>query len=215
MMLGCPSWAALKTGVRPHCRRHSTQTTTRGRVVGSAQRTCHHRSSALTMAAVVQGKVKDYSVSTPTLPTGCFTPWISPTSASFTCTTCHMRALSSDNTQHTMHRQCTLQDTWGYTYRPSTHSPRHEQWNPACTCRWQAVPHQHVLLELRRAACWIHSRQFHGAMTPSLWLGAWWFLHGHRLQHGAEHSALAIKMERITSEHKKRNNNPVMHALRG
>ena len=43
------------TGVKPHCRRHSTQTTTRGRVEGSAQRTYHHRSSPLNMAGVAQG----------------------------------------------------------------------------------------------------------------------------------------------------------------
>ena len=71
IMLGCPSQAALKTGVKPHCRRHSKDNNK-----GKSGRECTENMSpqiiSTNMAAVVQGKVKNYSASTPTLPTGCF-----------------------------------------------------------------------------------------------------------------------------------------------
>ena len=67
MMICCPSRAALKTGVRPHYRRHSTQTIIKGRVEGSAQRTCHHRSSALTMVAVQGNSQELFCINTHTI----------------------------------------------------------------------------------------------------------------------------------------------------
>ena len=114
------------------------------------------------MAAVVQGKVKNYSVSTPTLPTGCFHT-MNPT---------HFNLVHSYYLLHacTLITQPTTHSTDNVPYRTpeGTHSPRHKQQDPLCSPQLQLAPRQHVLLELQSAACCIHSWQFHGAMTPSL-----------------------------------------------
>ncbi len=165
MMLGCPSKAALKTCQAPL---QETQHTDNNK--GKSGRECTENTSpqiiSTNMAAVVQGKVKNYSASTPTLPTGCFHS-MNPTHfnlvhlyyLSHACTL--VTQLTTDNVPHR-----TPEGTPIGLVRTS--SLRHEQWNPACTCRCHAISHQHVLLELHGAPCWIHSCQFCGAMTPSL-----------------------------------------------
>ena len=119
------------------------------------------------------------------------TSQITPTSTSFACTTCHMHPLSSHPTTH--YRQCTSQDTWGYTYRPSTHSPCHGELGPSGTLQLHTPPHQHGRTQLHSGSCCIHHHQSCGAVTPFWGPGSGWCWHGHPLQLGAGHSLHSTK----------------------
>ena len=66
------------------------------------QRTCHHRSSALNMANVAERRYREiFQINTHTTNSLLSLSRITPTSTSFTCTTCHMHALSSHTPQPT------------------------------------------------------------------------------------------------------------------